>query len=406
MQLSHNPKTSDRFGRYYTDKFVAETLIKNMDNSAPKLIMDLGVGSGALVEEASKRWSSAHFVTVDIDKNIGSPKLYGLNKSPSHHVIDALASRLSQKIGVKLGTVDAALCNPPYINPKWKKHFGEMLEDAGFSDLFPKVQSVPAEILFLAQNLRFLKIKGKLGLILPDGVISGQRFSKLRNRLATEHRLERIIELPRRVFKNTDAKAHIVVLSKNAQPANFIKIQRLETNGILSPEIHIDPCLATSRLDYSYLFFNANIGTSEKKIFLRDIVVKIFRGKYSSKDIQLVDFPVFHTTDFPTKCVYCHKSFAISKIQSEQLSSPAAEDGDILIARVGRNLEQKICMVNQCYVAVSDSVFILRVEKAYREVVFNYFCSETGRNTLSSKAQGVGAQFLTYEAILSIAINL
>lgn len=406
MQLSHLPKTSDHFGRYYTDKLVAQALIKSMDNRAPKLIMDLGVGGGALVSEASRRWSSARFVTVDIDRGIQKPKLYGTHKSAHHHIGDALANQLSEKIGVPYGSVDAALCNPPYINPKWRKHFGEMLEEAGLSDVVPKLQGVPADILFLAQNLRFLRSGGKLGLILPDGVISGQRFSRLRSKLASEHRLERIIELPRRIFRNTDAKAHIVVLSKNSPAADEIRIQRLGSNGVLSAAISLESSLAGSRLDYSYLESNSNPALGDDNLPLRDFVVKLSRGKYSSADLRLVDFPVFHTTDFPSVGANCQRIFELSKFQAENLNGAIAHRGDILLARVGRNLEQKICVVNRGYVAVSDSVFVLKLVESHRKKVLQYLCSDQGRIALASQSRGVGAQFLTAEAVLSMPINL
>lgn len=69
----------------------------------------------------------------------------------------------------------SALCNPPYIRPGWRSHFGQILEDAGLSGVFPHIKCVPADILFIAQNLRFLRPSGKLGLILPDGIIAGEK---------------------------------------------------------------------------------------------------------------------------------------------------------------------------------------------------------------------------------------
>ena len=55
MQLSHIPKTSDHFGRYYTDSDIASLLIESMALPSPKLALDLGAGGGALVDEASPR---------------------------------------------------------------------------------------------------------------------------------------------------------------------------------------------------------------------------------------------------------------------------------------------------------------------------------------------------------------
>ena len=225
---------------------------------SPNLVIDLGVGDGALVGAASRKWAGARFITVDIDACAGRPQLHGQVISSMHRVEDALGNNLSQRIGVLHETVNSALCNPPYVGPKWQRHFAEMLEDAGLSGVMPKIGCIPADVLFIAQNLRFLRRGGKLGLILPDGIIAGERFSKLRQVLATTHRLERVIELPRRVFRRTDAKAHIVILTKHLSPQNTIQVQRLDECGSLTSPIALSTDRAGDRLDYSYIWHRSN----------------------------------------------------------------------------------------------------------------------------------------------------
>ena len=73
-----------------------------------------------------------------------------------------------------------------------------------------------ADLLFLAQNLRLLRRNGKLGLILPDGLITAEKFGRVRQALLRQHLIEQVVQLPRGVFKGTEAQTYLAVLSKMA----------------------------------------------------------------------------------------------------------------------------------------------------------------------------------------------
>lgn len=404
MVPSRNSKTSDHFGRYYTELDIASLLIESMSLANPKLAIDLGSGSGALVGEASRHWASTEFITVDIDPETESSALKAANGSTfTHHIADALECSLSEKIGLGFGVVDSGLCNPPYIRPAWRKHFGEILEDAGLSHVIPKIGCIQADVLFIAQNLRFLRAGGKLGLILPDGVIAGEKYAKLRHTLATTHSLERIIELPRHVFRNTDAKAHIVVLTKHQVDQGSIQVQQLGRNGLISQPIYLSPDQASGRLDYSYLV-SREVSCRRAGITLRSVTQLVTRGSFSSSQRKELAFPVFHTTNFGDSGAPVPRRFALAKDLQRATNGILARPGDILLARVGRNLEQKVNLVTRGTVAVSDCVLILRVEPAYRTRVLDFLISTKGREALRAVSHGVGATFITLDALQSLEI--
>jgi type I restriction enzyme M protein len=399
-------RTSDPLGRYYTHAAVASLLVDAMSSDAPSLAIDLGAGDGALVCEASKVWKTTQFVTVDIDKAAASAGLRAQRgEAFRHHVGDALDRHLSKKLDVRLGQADAALCNPPYIRPRWQKHFGEILEDAGLSSVLPKMGEVPSDLLFVAQNLRFLKSGGRLGLILPDGIIAGEKYVKFRDALAHNHRVERVIELPRRIFKNTDAKAHIVVLSKDVAADAFISVQRVEENGLLSNPIQLLPDAAKLRMDYSY-YAGADTTTSQLNgIEIRAFALGVSRGLISSSQRGGLAIPVFHTTDFDGMSGGMPTAFSLTKKQASLVTGVIARPGDILVARVGRNLDSKVCMVRRGFAVVSDCILVLRVLPEFRERVFSFLRSDVGRSALKSSTHGVAARFITTEALLNIKMH-
>jgi type I restriction enzyme M protein len=375
-----------------------------MDVAPKGVVLEFGAGEGALVSEACKFWKSAKFVTVDIDKNASSFQLPG-KTSFKHHVADALDPNLPEKIGLATGTVHSALCNPPYIKPKWRKHFGQILEEAGLSGVYPQISSIPADILFVAQNLRFLRPGGKLGLILPDGIIAGEKCSALRKALSTAHHLERVIELPRRVFSGTDAKAYVVVLTKHGHSSDEIELQRLETDGSLTKKLNLDVERAGDRLDYSFhesRIPRSNSGNS--RLQLRDIVEYVGRGTVSSKEREFCDFPVFHTTDFDSQSSSIPRSFQLSRTRANQIRGVIAHPGDILVARVGRNLEDKVMFVENGHIPLSDCVLCIRVAAKYQKQVLSYLRSSAGRDSLRAASHGVSAKFITVDALLNIKV--
>ena len=404
MILAREAKRSDPLGRYYTDSIVGRHLVEAMDVSCPKTVIDLGAGSGILVQEASRIWTGSKFLTVDIDKKAQSAKFPDLHGSKfKHHVVDALDFFLAEKMGLKWAQADAAVCNPPYLLPRWRKHFGEILEDAGLSEFVPKTGDISADLLFIAQNLRMLKTKGKLGLILPDGIIAGEKYAPLRKNLIEMHCIEKVIELPRRAFKHTDAKAHILVMSKNCESREFIPITRLNNDGSLSKEIFLPTENFHKRLDYSYVKGSKKYVGNKK---LGDVAEDIFRGQISSSERSLYKFPIFHTTDFPESNGVIQNKFYLSPSNLLKFKGKLAQKGDILLARVGRNLSNKICVVEKdgC-IPISDCVMVLRVKELWRSKVLRFLKSDRGRVCIETGSKGVGARFITASSLGEIKFS-
>lgn len=212
MDLRRQSVNADVWGRYYTPPVVSRALIDAMIGVRPKLILELGAGQGALANEAHRKWKSASLVTVDTD--LALTQILGQDASGAshiHHTQDALDDQLADRIGIPLGSVDVGLCNPPYVRPRWRSNFGHILEDAGLSGALQSVHDAGADLLFIAQNLRLLRKRGKLGLVLPDGLITGQKYQGVREVLLREHSVELVVQLPRRVFARTEAQTYLLV---------------------------------------------------------------------------------------------------------------------------------------------------------------------------------------------------
>lgn len=414
QHLARSGQHSDPWGRYYTSPEVSRSLIERIEVREPKVVLELGSGSGSLSSAAASRWQGAQLVTVDVEclapTNLNAERA-GRRLRHSHFVQDALDEALSDKIGLRLGTVDVAVCNPPYIRPRWRSDFGKILEDAGLSGTLASLHDAGADLLFLAQNLRLLRRNGKLGLILPDGLVAAERFSGVRQALMRQHIVEQVVQLPRGVFKGTEAQTYLAVLSKMAGETDQVTLRQLGGDGKLSDAIEVPQDLATKRLDYT---FHARPSVQRRRgtnppVAVGAALTDVVRGTICSSAIAAFPAPVFHLGDFSEPAGeqtvrIVPKRFALD----ERAAGIAAHDarlalpGDILLARVGRGLENRLALVVHGPCVISDCIFALRTTDEHRETLYRFFESEAGRRALASSAHGVAARFLSKTNILEI----
>ncbi|MBR7798885.1 N-6 DNA methylase [Undibacterium fentianense] len=415
LNLIRPSTTSDSWGRYYTEQNISDILIDSIGDLRPKVIVELGVGRGSISSSAVKKWGSARLVTVDTDYGT-APELIGLDSTQHAHFIhDALDDELASKIGLSFGSVDLGLCNPPYVRPKWRTGYGAILEEAGLSGALDSVRDAGADLLFIAQNLRLLKRSGKLGLILPDGLLTGEKFGRVRSTLLNQHLIKEVIQLPRRVFAGTDAQTHLLVLAKSGGATQEVILRNLSIEGVLSQPLKISADMATRRLDYSYHFSRKIASKSNKKnsdVLIEKLCINLTRGSFNSSQLNSLVVPIFHLSDFPNDnqgiTPRVPKRFLRSPTSLSKLPSNVriATDGDILIARIGRNLHNKICLVEGGGCVISDCVYSLKVLPKHREKVMSFFCSDIGRQALLTAAHGVGAKYLSRSDLMQITVPI
>lgn len=365
--------------QYYTDCVYSKLLVDEIDIKRPKLVLDLGVGKGSLIQAAFNKWSEADFIAIDIDKS-NCDEIQ--RKQPNARIlhINGLIPQLNENIKIGIGSVDVAVCNPPY--EKFKKNvFLNSLFDAANLPNCKVVKSITTDIVFLANNLSMLKNNGYLGIIIPDGIATRKDLQILRQDIIENHTLRHVIQLPDKIFYKTEARTYILILTKGKSNKKRVKISAADENGNCIDTIMVPKELLIERMDYNFhKYMNSNnkcqIGNCTK------IDLEIYRGSLSFKELRNLDLPCFHTTHYKNNDGYFNDNTYNEKWR-------VAHSGDILLARVGKRCIGNVLKVETGCVVISDCVYRIRTSVQYQNYLYEYLLSSRFKEWVNVFSHGV-----------------
>ena len=402
---------SDSLGRYYTNAIVSQALVADLPSNNPSTVLDLGCGPGSLSLAASRRWVKTNIVTVDLDRTIAKVLPEKLRESGFagghyHMMFDALSPELATSLRRDQAQPDIAVCNPPFLVPKWKKGYSAILEDVGLSSCLPAIATTDAALVFLAQNLRLLQPRGTLGIIVPDSIVSADKYKKFRTELLNRYRIRNAIRLSRGSFVGTDALAHILVIENSAPNGTPIALSSLDESGAKASGMVVEHSQAAHRLDYQYHFAEATARQQGSR--LGDIAVDLRRGSLNSAEAKDTCHFVLHTTDLDSDnrgqwLDFSGRRFRFPVAKSGLVTR--AEAGDIIIARVGRTAHDKVIGIGAGSVVLTDCLYRLRVAPSKQEAVLRALSSPQGRAWLELHAYGVAARQLTKSDLLNLPLS-
>jgi tRNA1(Val) A37 N6-methylase TrmN6 len=383
--------------QFFTKESVSNLIAFNLLGITPKIVVDVGAGEGSLLAAVNARWKKARLVGVDIDPALAQ------NNSISRVeriIADGLDHSLPEYLKSNYGKIDLAVSNPPYTSIQGSKNTELILKDAGLFDSIGTSKNYPAELVFLAQNLRILNKGGRLAIIIPSGIVNSDRWERLRRLLCSNNQLEMVVELPDNVFEKTEAKTFVIFLRKDGSTKK-IKLYKATLKGkLLNPKtITVDQ--AIHRMDWTYYNFQSQFNNKLNPSFsLRELGAQIFRGQLSGADALRLGVKIFHSSDMiddPKEISLKHHDVMLG-------NRHAIKQGDILIARVGSRCIGRMVFVKAGAAVVSDSVFVIRVSKKYQQYVWNSLKSTKSRDQIFALARGVCAKYITKDQILDLLL--
>jgi tRNA1(Val) A37 N6-methylase TrmN6 len=383
--------------QFFTKESVSNLIASNILDINPKIVVDVGAGEGSLLAAVNARWKKARLVGVDIDPTLAK------NNSISRIeriIADGLDHSLPEYLKNNYGKIDLAVSNPPYTSIQGSRNTELILKDAGLFESIGSSKNYPAELVFLAQNLRILNKGGRLAIIIPSGIVNSDRWEKLRRLLCSNNQLEMVIELPDNVFEKTEAKTFVIFLKKSGSTKK-IKLYKATPQGKLLHPKTITADQATHRMDWTYYNFQSQF---EKKLIpsfsLRELEAHIFRGQLSGSDALRLGIKLFHSSSMSDD----PKEISIKNYDVMPGNQHIIKPGDILIARVGSRCIGRVAFVKSGTAIVSDSVFVIRLDKKYQGYVWGLLKSTKTREQVLAIARGVCAKYITKDQILDLLL--
>lgn len=406
MQTKFAAKRIGTLNKFFTKVSIGEILVREIVGVTPKAILDLGAGEGSLSVSAIGRWPDAKVVTVDIDITTASTLKSKLSQigclTHRHYLHDALDPNLTEFLRQHHEPFDVAVCNPPFFRPEWSDGYADILQRANLSDAIGGTHEITAEILFIAQSLSLLKDGGRLAVIVPDSLVTTKRAERFRAALIHNYTVEKVIQLPINSFMETDARCYIVIIQKGAGPTRNLRLFSMNQEQSPSESILVSADSAKLRMDYN--FHSTLCPISETFTTLRSLGAEVLRGSISTVQRKAAPFPVFHTSDY--KAV-AHGLIELPEAEAlPYFARVVAEPGDILMARVDRNLHDKIGIVVTGSTAITDCVFRIRIPEKNRHIAYQAIRSDDGRRNIRALAKGVGARVIGKADLLNMPLSL
>lgn len=383
--------------QFFTNDQMSQLIASNLKTRQPKTVIDVGVGKGALLEAVKRRWKGVRLLGVDIDPSVHTARAFAQIESI---LGDGLDHELPALLTSKYGRIDLAVSNPPYTAIEGNPSTELILKDAGLFEAIGKSRNYPAELVFLAQNLRILKRDGALAIILPSGIINSDRWAKLRSILCEANRLTTVIELPDNIFEKTEAKTYALILQKGGR-TRTVKLLRADEKGQLSSGIRISAQQAVARMDYGFYLAEPLSRESDTAYFtLRELGAEVFRGQLPCSKAKTMGIELFHTSHIqgsPSR-ICIQGNFA------EPGHPHSIRAGDIVVARVGTRCVGRLCFITGGSAIASDSVYVIRLAPKFQRYAWKALSSSQAIDRIRVLCRGVCAKYITKDQLLDLAL--
>ena len=321
------------YSKFYTPPKIAELLVSQIRIKEPENVIDICCGSCNLLHAAKKKWHKAILTGVDVnatqDHSINFIEQDGREFSLSHS-----------------NEYSLVLANPPFDYNEKRNQYPELFKGLNFS-----FRTSRLEIEMLLANLNILAENGTLLIIMPSTFVDGQNNKKLKCYLAREYYIQKIIHLPDNAFGNTNISTCALVVTKKQVRNKTTKRYYVESENNRFTISTPPTIVPNSMMESGY--WNDSHSCNN----LRTIGVEIKRGNISSQYfVENGKHPVLHTAKLNTPWVPSVRY--ISKIKQNAIY---AEDGDIIISRIGKSAGQwhkyqgERMMVSDCIYVIKDS---------------------------------------------------
>lgn len=243
-----------RSGQFFTPRSVTDLLIEAVDPKPGESIIDPACGAGGFLTSAARHFLDRGAKPKDLSKYV-SQNFYGIDKDeyltklarlhialltsghPKIYCADSVAMENGKpnfNNQLPKDGFDVLVTNPPFgvrivaarpevlktfdLARKWRR---ESRTDKWAPTNEMQTQ-VPPQVLFVERSLSLLKNGGRLGMVLPESMLSNKSYGYVMEFLLSRVELEAVIGMPEALFKTsgkggTHTKTCLVVATKRGE---------------------------------------------------------------------------------------------------------------------------------------------------------------------------------------------
>lgn len=240
-----------RSGQFFTPRAVTDLLVSAVDPQPGETIIDPACGAGGFLTSAARHLLQKGVKATKLGSHI-SESFYGIDKDDylaklarlhlalltSGHPNIYCADSISMQNGkpkfrdeLPANGFDVLLTNPPFgvrivaANPEVLRTFDlarKWRRDPRVDRWAPSMElqnQVPPQVLFIERSLSLLKDRGRLGMVLPESMLSNKSYGYVMEYLLARLEVEAVIGMPEALFKTsgkggTHTKTCLIVGSK------------------------------------------------------------------------------------------------------------------------------------------------------------------------------------------------
>ncbi|MBZ0115892.1 MAG: N-6 DNA methylase [Sandaracinaceae bacterium] len=215
-------------GEFYTPRKVVQLIVELLEPKEGMRICDPTCGSGGMLIEcaayvAAHGGNARNLSLFGQEKNLGTWSIAKLNML-LHGIKDFRIEKgdtiRDPKLveGGGLMLFDRVIANPPFSLDEWGREVAE--RDPWGRFRFGVPPKGKGDLAFVQHMVAVLKTTGKLGVVMPHGVLfRGAAEGEIRKGLIEEDLVEAVIGLPPNLFYGTGIPAAVLVLNR-AKPAD------------------------------------------------------------------------------------------------------------------------------------------------------------------------------------------
>ena len=351
-------------------------------------VVDLGFGDGSLSRAVNSLFPKAYFYMVDIDNSM-CDNIEQFSNNMDIVNADVTSDSFANETIALSGHFDYSICNPPYEQIIRSNAHRQLLLQNRFVKT-ANMKRLSMAVIFLVYNLMFLKESGKLSILLPDGILTRKDYQPVREDIVENYHIEQIIQVSDNSFEQTEARTHIVILTKESINSNSVRIGLSDSDGKIIDEIFVAPECLINRMDYAYHKWGK--GIIDDFPIVNHSTIEIKRGHHSFKELrENGNLPYFHSVDFKDQV-----SLSFDDNEYDSYQNPVvASKGDILMCRVGKRCVGKIAYVAQGNIVVSDCIYRIRVSEENRIRLLHFFNSSEGKEWIKIMSHGVCSKVIS-----------